>query len=180
MMSSPKILTALLLFVLLLPSLTSANGGDQRLVERGKYFINLSRAPFTPRVGVKTSFVASFFDVGANQLISEDLTVRVRISKLGNAPKGNFIFDQDNIAVKGGVLEFSYTFNEAVLYEIFFDFAFSSNPEKVYNAPDFLIDVQPNQSPEKSGKSLLVASGLEIAIAFLIGLFIGRKIKTAP
>ena len=145
--------------ILITTNLVSANGGDQRLVEKGKYFINLSRAPFTPHVGVKTSFVASFFDVATNRLISENLIVRVRISKLGDAPKGKFVFEQDNIAVKGGVLEFSYTFNEAVLHEIFFDFAFASNQEKVYNAPDFLIDVQPSQSSEKSNKSLLFFSG---------------------
>ena len=162
-----------------MPVISLANGGDQRIVDRGKYLINLSRAPFTPWVGVKTSFVVSFFDVGANRLISEDLTVRVRISKLGDATKGNFIFDQENIVVKGGVLEFSFTFKEAVLHEIFFDFAFASNPEKVYNAPDFLIDVQPSQSPEKSNKSLFVVFELGIVIAFLIGLFVGRKTKTA-
>lgn len=132
----------LLLAIALVPVLSLANGGDQRLVERGKYYINLSRAPFTPRVGVNTSFVASFFDVGANQLISEDLAVRVRISKLGDAPKGKFVFEQNNIVVEGGVLELPYTFNEGGLHEIFFDFAFTSNPQKIYEAPDFLIDVQ--------------------------------------
>ncbi len=177
MMSSLKILTALLLFVLLLPSLASANGGDQRLVERGKYYINLSRAPFTPRVGVKTSFVASFFDVAANRLISEDLTVRVRISKLGDAPKGNFIFDQQNIVVKGGVLEFSYIFSEAALHEIFFDFTFSSNSEKVYNAPDFLLDIQKPESPERDGSSFLIAI-ISALVGGIAGFIIGRKIKT--
>jgi hypothetical protein len=173
--------TTIALFAILIavPLFSLANGGDQRLVERGKYYINLSRAPFTPRVGVKTSFVASFFDVGANRLISEDLIVRVRISKLGDAPQGKFVFEQNNVAVKGGVLEFSYTFNEAVLHEIFFDFAFASNPEKMYNAPDFLIDVQPSQSSEKSNKSLFVVVELGIVIAFLIGLFGVRKTKTA-
>ena len=170
----------MLLALIAIPAVSLGNGGDQRIVERGKYLINLSRAPFTPHVGVKTSFVVSFFDVGANRLISEDLVVRVRISKLGDAPKGKFVFEQDNIAVKGGVLEFSYIFNEAVLHEIFFDFALSSNPEKIYNAPDFLIDAQQSYSPEKSNKSLLVFSGLGVAIAFLIGLFVGRKIRTAP
>jgi hypothetical protein len=159
------------------PLFSLANGGDQRVVEN-KYLINLSRAPFTPKVGVKTSFLASFVDIQKNKLINEDLVVSIRISKLGDAPKGKFIFEQDNIAVKGGVLEFSYTFNEAVLHEIFFDFAFASNPEKVYNAPDFLIDVQPTQVAGKSNKFVWIAAGIGIIIAFLIGLFAGRKIKT--
>lgn len=170
-MKKNKAFVLLLLFftaVYVAPAFTFANGGDQRLVERGKYYINLSRAPFTPRVGVKTSFVASFFDVGANRLISEDLIVRVRISKLGDAPKGNFIFEQDNIAVKGGVLEFPYTFNESVLHEIFFDFAFASNPEKVYNTPDFLIDVQKPESAEKSASPFLL-----VTFGSIVGLFAG-------
>jgi hypothetical protein len=162
----------------IMPYFAFANGGDQRVVEN-QYLINLSRAPFTPRVGVKTSFLASFVDIQKSKLISEDLIVRVRISKLGDAPKGNFIFEQDNIAVKGGVLDFSYTFSEAVLHEIFFDFAFASNPEKIYNAPDFLIDVQPTKNTEGANKLLFVGAGLGIIIAFLAGLLVGRKIKTA-
>jgi hypothetical protein len=173
-----KKLIFLFLAIALIPALSLANGGDQRVVEN-KYLINLSRAPFTPRVGVKTSFLASFVDIQKNKLISEDLIVKVRISKLGDAPKGKFIFEQDNIAVKGGVVDFPYTFSEAVLHEIFFDFAFVSNPEKVYNAPDFLIDIQPAPGAEKSNSPLLIGAGLGIIVAFLIGLVIGRKIKTA-
>lgn len=154
MKRSNKILLILLAFIIM-PYFASANGGDQRLVERGKYYINLSRAPFTPRVGVKTSFVASFFDVGANRLISEDLIVRVRISKLGEAPKGNFIFEKNNISVKGGVLEFPYTFSEAVLHEIFFDFALTSNPQRVYDAPDFLIDVQKAEAQPQTNRQII-------------------------
>lgn len=171
-----KKLTLLLLAVLLIPIISSANGGDQRVVEN-KYLINLSRAPFTPVIGVKTSFLASFVDIQKNKLISEDIIVSVRISKLGDAPKGKFIFEQNDIAVEGGVLDFPYTFSEAVLHEIFFDFSFATNPEKVYNAPDFLIDVQTTPSAEKSNKSVLIGAGLGIIIAFLAGLTIGRKIK---
>lgn len=165
--------------ILFVPSFSLANGGDQRVVEN-KYLINLSRAPFTPRVGVKTSFLASFVDIQKNKLISEDLIVRMRISKLGDAPKGKFVFEQDNIAVKGGVLDFPFTFSESVLHEIFFDFAFASNPEKVYNAPDFLIDVQPVLNTERSNKRFIIGSLLGIIIAFVIGIFVGRKIKTVP
>jgi len=174
-MTLRKTTIALFAILIAVPVISLANGGDQRLVERGKYFINLSRAPFTPRVGVKTSFVASFFDVGANRLIGEDLIVRVRISKLGDAPKGNFIFDQDNIMVKGGVLEFPYTFSEAVLHEIFFEFAFASNPQKVYEAPDFLLDVQEAEASSKNNISLWAVLSVGITAGFAIGWFSRRK-----
>ena len=59
----------LLLAIAFIPSVSLANGGDQRVVEN-KYLINLSRAPFTPRIGVKTSFLASFVDIQKNKLIS--------------------------------------------------------------------------------------------------------------
>lgn len=163
--------------IALIPALSLANGGDQRVVEN-KYLINLSRAPFTPRVGVKTSFLASFVDIQKNKLISENLVVRIRISKLGDAPKGKYIFEQDNIAVKGGVLDFPYTFSEAVLHEIFFDFAFASSPEKVYNAPDFLIDIQkPESRPKNDQKGFLwIFAG--IIFGFIVGWFLRPQFKT--
>ena len=112
--------------------------------------------------------------------MSDDLIVRIRISKLGDAPKGKFIYEQDNIAVRGGVLDFSYTFSEAVLHEIFFDFAFVSNPDKVYNAPDFLLDIQKSEIEQTSDNSLIVGSIFGIITAFLGGLLIGRKFKSTP
>lgn len=175
---SKKTLTAIFLFVFLLPVLAVANGGDQRVIEN-KYLINLSRAPFTPRVEVKTSFLASFVDIQKNKLISEDLMVSIRISKLGDAPKGKFIFEQDDIAVRGGVLDFSYTFNESVLHEIFFDFAFVSNPEKVYNAPDFLIDVQKQESSGDLSRGVFIGIGDGIILGFIAGWFVRKYLKSA-
>jgi len=67
-----------------MPLIMFANGGDQRIVDN-LYFINLSRAPFTPRVGVKTSFLVSFVDIQKDKLIAEDLIINIRISKLGGA-----------------------------------------------------------------------------------------------
>lgn len=162
------ILSALFIMAFLTPIFVLANGGDQRIVERGKYYINLSRAPFTPRVGVKTSFVASFFDVGANRLISENLIGRVRISKFGESLKGNFVFEQNTIAVKGGILEFSHIFSEAALHEIFFDFAFASDLEKVYEAPDFLLDVQEPINGYAINRILTAVFG-----GFVVGLIVG-------
>lgn len=177
MKCNPKtiILTALFLFVLVLPLLVFANGGDQRVVE-GKYLINLSRAPFTPRVGVKTAFLPSFFDIEKNKLITEDLIVKVRIAKLGGADKRTFIFEQDNIQVHGGVLEnLSYIFKEPGLHEVFFDFAFAADPQKIYQAPDFLLDVQRPVSGYSINQVLIAVSG-----SFIAGLFAGWLIKRFP
>jgi len=57
-----KLTLLFLTIVFIFPALSLANGGDQRVVD-AKYLINLSRAPFTPRIGVKTSFLASFIDI---------------------------------------------------------------------------------------------------------------------
>lgn len=170
----PKAIIILLLILVSVPAVSFANGGDQRVAE-GKYLINLSRAPFTPRIGVKTSFLASFVDIQKNKLISEDLAVRIRISKLGDAPKGNFIFVKDNISVKGGVLELSYSFIESGLHEIFFDFAFASSPEIVHEAPDFLIDIQKEENHVPAQKLWFIGIGTGI-MGMMIG-FLLSKIK---
>lgn len=151
-----------------------ANGGDQRVVE-AKYLINLSRAPFTPHAGDKVAFLASFVDIEKNKLVSEDLIVTVRIAKLGGigTDKRTFLFEKEKNHVKGGILELSYTFTESGLNEIFFDFAFASNPEKVYEAPDFLIDVQrPEPEKRESNQFLLLGGG--IILGLIIGLLIRR------
>lgn len=166
----------LLLAIALIPALSLANGGDQRVIEN-KYLINLSRAPFTPKVGAKTSFLASFVDIQKNKLISEDITVNIRISKLGDAPKGKFIFEQNNVPVKGGVLDFTYTFSEAVLHEIFFDFAFASNPEKVYSAPDFLLDIQEPDIQSQTNQQTITWTIGGIALGFIIGWLLKSRFK---
>lgn len=167
----------LFLAIALIPGLSLANGGDQRVVEN-KYLINLSRAPFTPIVGVKTSFLASFVDIQKNKLIGEDIIVRIRISKLGDAPRGNFIFEQNNISVKGGVLNFPYTFIDNGLHEIFFDFAFASNPKEMYNAPDFLIDVQKPELSESSNRRTIMEIAAGIILGLIAGWLLGRYRKS--
>lgn len=162
----------LLAILLLIPTLSFANGGDQRVVEN-KYFINLSRAPFTPRVGVQTSFLASFVDIQKNKLIAEDLIVKVRIAKQGGAGgKREFIFEQDNLIIKGGILELKYTFDNSGLHEIFFDFAFIPNPQKIYEVPDFMIDVQKQETSPKNQFILLTMTGLA---GLIVGFIIGRN-----
>lgn len=173
-----KIFSIFFFLLLTLPLVGLANGGDQRVVD-GKYLINLSRSPFTPRVGVETSMIASFVDIEKDKFIAEDLIVKVRIARLSGAGKREFLLEKDNLIVQGGVLELAHTFTEIGLHEIFFDFASVLDPTIVYKAPDFLLDVQSPSMPQKSNKSFLIGAGLGIVSAFLIGLFAGRKIKTA-
>lgn len=173
-----KIITfAFILLCVAFSFVSLANGGDQRVVN-GTYLINLSRAPFTPRVGVKTSMLASFVDIQKDKLIVEDLIVNVRIAKLGGGQgKREFIFRKDNIAVKGGVLELPYIFANSGLHEVFFDFAFISHPEKVYEAPDFLIDIQPKVK-ESTQEIPLISFGTGVAVGALITWMLAIRRKT--
>lgn len=141
----------------------------------GKYLINLSRSPFTPKAGEKTAFIASFVDIQTDKIINEDLIVKVRIAKVGGKNGRSFIFEQDNVQVKGGILEFSYTFQDAGLHEVFFDFAFASNPQKIYNAPDFLLDIQKPEVLEKAGQPIPVWIGLGAILGLGTGWFIFRR-----
>lgn len=147
MIKQSYLIIPVLLMTVFLPLVGFANGGDQRVVD-GNYIINLSRAPFTPRVGVKTSMLASFVDIQNKKLVAKDLIVTVRIAKLsGSDRRREFVFEKNNLDVKGGILELAYTFTQTGLHEIFFDFAFASNPATIYEAPDFLIDVQEQKNP---------------------------------
>ena len=176
---STKILTTFLLLIFLSPALTSANGGDQRVVE-GKYLINLARSPFTPRVGERTAMLISFVDLGMNKLISEDLVVKIRIAKLGGigSKKREFLFEKKDILVQGGVLEFPYTFGNTGLHEIFMDFVLGSNPQKIYESPDFLMDVQ-NKEPQLNINRFIIgfmlSSILGVALGFVFGFWVGQR-----
>lgn len=175
MVFSTKILTALLLLILFSPVLTLANGGDQRVVE-GKYLINLARSPFTPRAREKTAILISFVDLRTNKLISEDITAKIRIAKLGEigSAKREFLFEQKDILVQGGVLEFSYTFENAGLHEIFIDFALGSNPQKIYESPDFLMDVQSKKSQLNINRFIIgfmLSSVVGVIFGFAFGLW---------
>ena len=154
-------------------NISFANGGDQRVIE-GKYLINLSRSPFTPTVREETAFIASFVDIQKDKLITEDLIVKIRIAKLGEGRERKFLFKQENLIAKGGILEFQYTFNEEGLHEIFFDFAFSSNPQKVYNAPDFLLDIQKASNQETPSTPFILGVLLGVIVGFIGSWFIKR------
>ena len=157
----------------LFPHLISANGGDQRVVDNA-YFISLSRAPFTPRVGIKTSFLASFVDIRKNKLISEDLIVKIRIAKFSAVSKGEFLYEKDNVLIRGGILELPYTFAQSGFHEMFFDFAFASDPQKIYEVPDFLIDVQNQENPTPVANVWLVGIGAGTA-GTLIGFLLAKQ-----
>lgn len=174
-----KILIVILLLILLSPTFTSANGGDQRIVE-GKYLINLARSPFTPRIGEKTAMLISFVDLETNKLISEDLFAKIRIAKLGGigSAKREFLFEQKDILVRGSVLEFLYTFENAGLHEIFIDFALSSNSQKVYESPDFLMDVQSKESQLSVNRFIIgfmLSSIVGVTLGFTFGLWFGQR-----
>lgn len=152
-----------------------ANGGDQRIVE-GKYFVNLARAPFTPRVGSKTAMLISFADIQKRTLIREDIIVSIRIAKLGEIERGKrlFIFEEEDIPVIGGVFEFPYTFMEEGLHEIFINFAFARDSERVYEAPDFLLDVQPSSEAQNDFPVFLLAGAIGFAIGFIVRWITGK------
>lgn len=169
-----KVIPLTILGVLLTISMGVTNGGDQRVVA-GKYLINLSRAPFTPHTGDKVSFLVSFVDIEKNKLVSENLIVTVRIAKLGGAGRDRrtFLLEREKIGVSGGILELPYVFAESGLHEIFFDFAFASNPEKIYETPDFLLDVQKPSSGYGLNQILIGILG-GLVIGFIGGRFIKR------
>ena len=173
-----KTATILLLALIAMPAVSFANGGDQRVVE-GTYLINLARSPFTPRVGEKTAMLISFVDLETNKLISEDLIVKIRIAKLGGVgtDKRTFLFEKEKIPVKGGILELPYTFTESGLHEIFFDFVFASNPQKIYEAPNFLIDVQKQPNGYNTNQILIAVLG-SFVTGFAAGWFVKRIVSS--
>jgi hypothetical protein len=162
---------ALVVSGLIIPLFSFANGGDQRVLGN-EYLVNLSRSPFTPVVGTKTSMIVSFVDLKTRALIQEDMLVTVRVTK-GRGSK-DFIHEEKNLSVKGGILEWSYTFADPGIHELFFDFAFVSDPQTVYEPPDFLLDIQKSDVQVKNDKTLFVAI-LTLLLGGVIGWFIGRR-----
>lgn len=154
----------------------SANGGDQRISE-DKYLVNLARAPFTPQIGIKTNMLVSFVDIQKKMLINETILVKIRIAKFNEENK--YVFESNQIKVEDGILEFSYTFNNSGLHEIFFDFAFASNPKIMYKVPDFLLDVQElNTKASKATSTIMIiftVSLVSLLVGFIIGFLLGKK-----
>lgn len=154
-----KIFFLILLLFTSLPFATLANGGDQRVGDG--FLINLSRSPFTPIAGVKTAMTVSFVDLKTMKLIKDDALVTVRIGK-GRGSK-TFLHEEKDILIKGGVLEYAYTFKDPGLHELFFEFSFVNDPEKkVYMPPDFLMDIQEprDEKPGAINYALFALGGL--------------------
>lgn len=143
----------------------------------GKYFINLSRSPFTPRAGEPNAMLITFADVKTNRPLKEDIIAKIRVAKLKaiGIDDRQFIFEKDNLKVEGGILEFSYTFQEAGLHEVFLDFAFADRPKKVFSAPDFLIDAQRSEQPTPKAGFDFFGALLWLVAGLVIGLTFKRK-----
>ncbi len=174
-----KAIVILLLLFVAAPAVSLANGGDQRVVE-GKYLINLARSPFTPRINEKTSMLISFVDLQKSKLVSEDLVVKIRIAKLGGigSTKREFLFEKGDIKVTGGVWEFPYAFTDTGLHEIFIDFVLVSNSQKIYESPDFLMDVQGRESKPNINRfviAFMLSSIVGVVFGFAFGFWLRKR-----
>jgi hypothetical protein len=158
----------LLVFGFLGPQLSFANGGDQRVLGR-EYLINLSRSPFTPIAGTKSAMTVSFVDLLTGRPIQEDIFVTVRVGK-GRGSK-TFIHEEKSIPVTGGILDWSYVFDDTGIHELFFSFAFTAEPNVMYEPPDFLLDVQKAEEAERNTSIAVVL------IAALLGATCGFMIR---
>ena len=171
MISSIKISTTLFLLILITPVLISANGGDQRVLGN-EYLISLARSPFTPIADTKSAMTISFVDLTTGKLIQDDLLVTVRVGK--GRGSSTYIHEEKSILVKGGILDWSYTFAEPGIHELFFNFAFASHPQKVYEPPDFLLDVQKPEIPAKDNAFILIVI-VSALVGGVGGWMIGRR-----
>ncbi|MDP3771928.1 MAG: hypothetical protein Q8Q94_00955 [bacterium] len=162
-----------LLMVVSMPFIAFANGGDQRVADG--YLVNLSRAPFTPIVGVKTALLASFVDLKTGNLIKNDILVSIRIAE-GRGSRA-FIHEKKDIPIRGGVLEYLYTFQNPGIHEIFFDFKLVNDPEqKVHELPDFLLDVQkPTSKKMLDNKSFIFGICVGIVSGLIIEWLLGKR-----
>lgn len=161
-----------LLTLLLAPFSVFANGGDQRVGDG--YLINLSRSPFTPISGVKTAMTVSFVDLKTMKLIKDDALVSIRIGK-GRGSKTS-IHEEKDVLIKGGVLEYAYTFKDSGLHELFFEFTFANDPEKkVYMPPDFLMDIQEPRTEKSHALDYMLFSASGLVVGLAVGMFLPRK-----
>lgn len=171
-----KKLLIVVVALVLLPGAALANGGDQRV--KDGYLVNLSRAPFTPIAGQKNAMLVSFVDLKTGVLIKEDALVTVRIGEGRGAE--TFIREDKDILIHGGVLEYSHTFANPGLHEIFFDFKFvNDSAQKIHELPDFLIDIQKPPAGPIDLNSLLLGGSLGLVAGMLLGWFFGRPRKEA-
>lgn len=155
-----------LLTIFLASGYASANGGNIRIAQ-GKYLVNISSSPVTPVAGEKVAMLISFADIAKNELLAQDIRVWIEIRLKATE---EVIFSQQEFLAQGGVLEFTFTYPEAGLQELFVRFEKPDEPGKIYETEDFLVDVQESRTSEKNG----VSYGLILVpIAFGLGILAG-------
>ncbi len=115
----------------------------------GKYIVNVSRSPFTPRAGAPTNFLISIADVSSGSVLTRDPVMHIRIARLENpGAEPQFISEERDLKAERSILGYSYTFADSGFYELYIDFAFADDLTTVLQAPDFLFDVQPSEMTE--------------------------------
>lgn len=159
-----------LLFGAVFPGIVLANGGNIRLAE-GKYLVNISSAPVTPVAGQKTSMLIAFADVATNAPLTQPITAWIEIRKKLSQEN---VFPSTEYPVKGGILEFAFTYPNPGLYELFVRFEKSDEPGKIYESEDFLMDVQPPKRNANPMNTFLLA-GLAGCAGFFLGFILGQR-----
>ncbi len=152
-------LSSLLLFGI--PLLASAHGALQKVVE-GKYLVNFTPAPYSPMVGKAQQNMIAISDFQEN-LIEKNIIFNVEIRQ-----DEEIVFTLQNQVATGGLLPFSYTYEEAGDYELFATFKIPGDSH-LYESEDFMITVVPQAS---SGGSLIVTW---LVVGFVMGFLIRRK-----
>jgi len=141
------IIGAITAWLFFFPFFAFANGGNIRIAE-GKYLVNISSSPVTPIAGKKVAMLISFADVQKNELIAQDIRVWIEIR---NKATQKVLFPPTEFLAERGVLEFSFTYPEAGLHELFIRFEKPDEPGKVYESEDFLVDVQESTASNNRG-----------------------------
>lgn len=165
------LLASLLVLAIFAPHFSSANGGNQRVVE-GKYIVQISQAPLAPYAGEKVAMLVSFFDIAKDSLILTPINARLRIA----AKAGEEVLPWTPLEVDGGIAEFSYTYAQSGFYEIFVEFERLEEPGKKYQVPDFLLDVKPQPAAGAPSWIPLVLLGTAI-VGLLAGFIAGRATR---
>ena len=152
-------ITLLLIFALILP-IAYANGGCIKIAD--DVFVQMSYAPYVPKINEKVSFLFSFAD--KNGLTSKEINGELRLIK------GEEQILAKNFKINDGVLDLKHEFKNTGIYEIFVDFDFQN---KTYSPEDFVIEVIEDNNPDYLGYFAFLMAGLLIGI--ISARFIGRK-----
>ena len=64
------------------------------------------------------------------------------------------------------------------VFEIFIDFVLASNPQEIYESPDFLMDVQVKEFQPSINRFIIgfmISSIVGIVLWFMFGLWLGQR-----